>query len=254
MPDKNGLDPLIDTRDGAHLQLVDVSQTFGARSVINQLSLEIAPSEFVTVVGQSGCGKTTLLRLLAGLDRPSQGQIYLDRQPLTGLHPTMRLMFQEARLLPWRSVLENVTLGQQRQSRSRGLEALQQVGLADRAKDWPTFLSGGQRQRVALARALMNHPRLLLLDEPLGALDALTRLEMQQLICSLWQTQKFTAVLVTHDVEEAVYLGTRVLALDHGGIPLNLPVPLPYPRDRSSTAFAILKSQLLNQILNGVCI
>lgn len=158
-------------------------------------------------------------------------------------------MFQDARLLPWRRVLENVTLGLKQQSRQRGHWALQQVGLSDRAADWTTVLSGGQRQRVALARALVTQPRLLLLDEPLGALDALTRLEMQRLIQRLWQEQQFTAILVTHDVEEAIYLADRVIVIEQGVIALDLPVTLPRPRNSGSIGFANLKLQLLEQIL-----
>ncbi|PSR13309.1 hypothetical protein C8255_25470 [filamentous cyanobacterium CCP3] len=167
---------------GTHVWLNNVTKAFGNLTVLDNLSLELYPGEFVAIVGKSGCGKSTLLRLLAGLETPTQGEIKLDGNQLTGLNPRARVMFQDSRLLPWRSVLENVSLGVAKQARPRSHWALQQVGLDSRAQDWTTVLSGGQKQRVALARALVTQPHLLLLDEPLGALDALTRLDMQRLI------------------------------------------------------------------------
>jgi sulfonate transport system ATP-binding protein len=158
-------------------------------------------------------------------------------------------MFQDSRLLPWRRVLDNVALGLKRNGKEHGLWALQQVGLASRSKDWTTALSGGQRQRVALARALVTQPRLLLLDEPMSALDALTRIEMQRLIESLWQEQNFTAILVTHDVEEAVYLADRVIVIENGTLLVNQEITLPRPRNTGSAAFAELKTKVLERIL-----
>ena len=162
----------------------------------------------------------------------------------------LRIMFQEARLLPWMTVLNNVALGLPRAgAHARAAAALATVGLADRAGDWPAVLSGGQRQRVALARALVHAPRLLLLDEPLGALDALTRIEMQQLIEALWQARGFTAMLVTHDVQEALALADRVLLIEDGQVSLDLAIDLPRPRQRGSAAFAALEQQILAQVL-----
>jgi sulfonate transport system ATP-binding protein len=161
-------------------------------------------------------------------------------------------MFQEARLLPWKSVLDNVGLGLPGDWRPVAQAALAEVGLADRADDWPAILSGGQRQRVALARALVHSPRLLLLDEPLGALDALTRIEMQGLIERLWHEQGFTALLVTHDVAEAVALADRVVLIENGAITLDLPIPLPRPRARGEgdrAALAALEGQVLRRVL-----
>ena len=234
---------------GAHLSIHNLGKSFGNFQVLQGIDLEIAPGEFVAVVGKSGCGKSTLLRLLSGLDVPTEGQVYIDGQPLHGLNPSARVMSQDSRLLPWRRVLENVTLGLQHQGRQRGQWALQQVGLGERDKHWITQLSGGQRQRVALARALVSQPRLLLLDEPLGALDALTRLGMQQLIETLWLEQQFTAFLVTHEVEEAVSLADRVIVIEEGRISLNLPVTLPRPRNQGQPEFMQLKLRILNQIL-----
>jgi sulfonate transport system ATP-binding protein len=234
---------------GAHVSINQLSKSFGNFQVLKHIDLEIQPGEFVAVVGKSGCGKSTLLRLLSGLDSPTEGNIYIDNQPLQGLNPFARVMFQDSRLLPWRRVFENVVLGLKYQSRERGEWALREVGLADRANRWITQLSGGQRQRVALARALVSQPRLLLLDEPLGALDALTRLEMQNLVETLWKEQQFTALLVTHEVEEAVYLADRVIVIEEGEISLNLEITLPRPRNQGSAEFAELKMRVLNQIL-----
>lgn len=237
------------TNYGAPVSIHNLCKSFGDFQVLQGIDLEIAPGEFVAVVGKSGCGKSTLLRLLSGLDQPSEGQIYIDGQSLRGLNRSARVMFQDSRLLPWRRVLENVTLGLKHEGQQRGHWALQQVGLGDRGKHWVTQLSGGQRQRVALARALVSQPRLLLLDEPLGALDALTRLGMQQLIETLWQEQRFTAFLVTHEVEEAVSLADRVIVIEEGEISLNLPVTLPRPRNQGLPEFIDLKLRILDQIL-----
>lgn len=237
-------------RYGTQLHVNQLGKTFGDLTVLQDINVDVAPGEFIGIVGRSGCGKSTLLRLLAGLETPTTGQIVLDGEPLQGLNPVARVMFQDARLLPWRRVLDNVTLGLRHQGRERGEWALQQVGLGDRLQDWTTILSGGQRQRVALARALVSQPQLLLLDEPLGALDALTRLEMQHLIHTLWQDQRFTAILVTHDVEEAVHLADRVLVIEAGRITLDWPISLPHPRNPASVAFAELKTRILDQILN----
>ena len=160
-------------------------------------------------------------------------------------------MFQDARLLPWRTVIQNVALGLPGDSRALALGALQEVGLADRADEWPANLSGGQRQRVALARALVHQPRLLLLDEPLGALDALTRIEMQCLIERLWQRHNFTVLLVTHDVAEAVTLGDRIVLIEQGSITLDLEINLPRRRSRGTAEFAALEGQVLANVLDG---
>ncbi|GAB4232766.1 MAG: aliphatic sulfonates ABC transporter ATP-binding protein [Elainellaceae cyanobacterium] len=233
---------------GVHLRIRNLDKSFGNFQVLRNVNLELNPGEFVAVVGKSGCGKSTLLRLIGGLDAPTNGEIAIDGHRLNRLNSDARIMFQDSRLLPWRKVLDNVVLGLRGNARQRGEWALQQVGLGNRLNDWVTVLSGGQQQRVALARALVSHPRLLLLDEPLGALDALTRLGMQQLIQELWQEQGFTALLVTHDVEEAVYLADRVVVIEDGQIALDLPIDLPRPR-RESAVFSQLKMQILNRIL-----
>ena len=236
---------------GLAVRLDGLGKRFGPRTVLDDVTLDVHPGQFVAIVGRSGCGKSTLLRLLAGLETPSSGEVRLGDAPSAASRGDVRIMFQEARLLPWRTVLQNVKLGlDSTDATARARDALAQVGLADRAGDWPAVLSGGQRQRVALARALVHRPRLLLLDEPLGALDALTRIEMQRLIESVWRELRFTAVLVTHDVAEAVALADRVLLVEDGRITLDEPVALVRPRAHGAPAFAELEGRVLARVLN----
>ncbi|NTU83699.1 MAG: ATP-binding cassette domain-containing protein, partial [Chloroflexales bacterium] len=238
---------------GAQLNLSQIRKVFGQAAVLQGIDLAIAGGQCVAIVGKSGCGKSTLLRLIAGLEAPTAGAIQVDGAPLRGLSPTTRVMFQDARLLPWRRVIENVGLGlRQGDWRARAEHALAQVGLLQHAHKWPATLSGGERQRVALARALVSDPHVLLLDEPLGALDALTRLEMQRLLEHLWQEQGYTAILVTHDVEEAVALADRVLLIEAGQITMDCAVDLPRPRQRGSAAFAALKEQIVERVMGGL--
>jgi sulfonate transport system ATP-binding protein len=236
-------------RRGSHIELVDVAKAFGGTVVLQSINLRVSTGEFVALVGRSGCGKSTLLRIVAGLERPTDGRLLLDGQPLVGLNRQARMMFQDARLLPWRRVGENVAVGQGGRLDREVRAALARVSLEDRAEDWPAILSGGQRQRVALARALVGNPPLLLLDEPLGALDALTRMEMQTLIHELWQGSGRTAILVTHDIEEAVLLADRVLFLDQGRIQEEVDVDLPRPRDRTMAKFQALVRRILDRVL-----
>jgi sulfonate transport system ATP-binding protein len=217
--------------------------------VLEHAQLQIQPGEFVAIVGRSGCGKSTLLRLVAGLEQASAGTLQIDRREVDGLRPDTRIMFQDARLLPWKRVIENVALGLAASDYAAAARVLEQVGLADRGNEWPARLSGGQRQRVALARALVHQPDLLLLDEPLGALDALTRIEMHSLIENLWLRNGFTALLVTHDVQEAVALADRVVLIEDGVIALDLRIDLPRPRHRGDPAFAALEERLLDRVL-----
>jgi sulfonate transport system ATP-binding protein len=221
-----------------------LTKSFGERVVLRDIDLQIAPGEFIALVGRSGCGKSTLLRLLAGLERADAGQAIIDAPA-----GATRIMFQDSRLLPWKRVVDNVALGLTgRDAPEQALDALSAVGLADRAHDWPALLSGGQRQRVALARALVHRPRLLLLDEPLGALDALTRIEMQRLIERLWRQHGFTAVLVTHDVTEAIALADRVLLIEAHRIALDQPLAIARPRSRANADCASHEAQLLERL------
>lgn len=228
----------------------DVAKQFGGKAVLQGINFDVYEGQFVAVIGKSGCGKSTLLRLLAGLDKPTSGE-------LTGTEDRKRtrIMFQEPRLLPWARVIANVEVGltgieKDEAARKKSLEILAEVGLADRGGEWPSVLSGGQRQRVALARALVGHPSVLALDEPLGALDALTRIEMQQLLERIWLAKKFTAVLVTHDVTEAVALADRVVVIDGGRIALDLPIPVERPRRHASPELAFFERQILDQLYN----
>ncbi len=234
---------------GVRLAIQGLTKRYGARTVLQSAHLTIEPGQFVAIVGRSGCGKSTLLRLAAGLEAASGGRVLADGAPVAGLSAHTRIMFQEARLLPWRRVLGNVTLGLHPGLQERAREMLAQVGLAERAQEWPARLSGGQRQRVALARALVHQPRLLLLDEPLGALDALTRIEMHRLIEGLWRRHGFTALLVTHDVQEAVALADRVVLIEDGQIALDETIALARPRSHGDPAFAALEKRILDRVL-----
>ena len=228
-------------------------KSFGSKRVLADLDLDIPAGQFVAVVGRSGCGKSTLLRLLVGLDRPSAGGVTLgDGQ---GVRQASRLMFQEPRLLPWARVGANVEVGLAPSvpapaRRAQALQALREVGLEDRGGEWPAILSGGQRQRVALARALVSRPRFLALDEPLGALDALTRIGMQGLIERIWAAQRFTAVLVTHDVAEAAALADRIIVIAAGRVALDLHLEVPRPRRRGDPRLAALEGRIIEHLFD----
>ena len=238
---------------GLSLTIRGLRKSFGDNEVLRGIDLHIPAGQSVAIVGRSGCGKSTLLRLIAGLETITAGTISLgeDARP-----EDVRVMFQEPRLLPWARVLPNVEVGLGRERNSpdaqaRAESALVEVGLAEKRTQWPAVLSGGQKQRVALARALVSQPRVLAFDEPLGALDALTRISMQRLLERVWHDQGFTAILVTHDVAEAVALADRVLVIEDGRIAEDFSVDVPRPRQRGSAELAALEGAILKNLLEG---
>jgi NitT/TauT family transport system ATP-binding protein len=244
---------------GAHIEVQRVSHWFdtpkGPLQVLDDVSLSVAPGEFCALLGPSGCGKSTLLRLVAGLEPVSQGALLHDGQPIERPDPSRIVVFQDPTLYPWRRVRANVALGLEargvlKQQRARVDAELERVGLTEFADAFPHQLSGGMAQRVALARALVNDPRLLVLDEPLGKLDSLTRLAMQSELVDLWQRARFSALLVTHDVEEALFLAQRVIVFGPrpARVVAELRVDLPYPRHRGDPAFAELRREALHHL------
>jgi NitT/TauT family transport system ATP-binding protein len=244
---------------GARIDIRGVDHWFGTRQaplqVLDDVNLSVAPGEFVALLGPSGCGKSTLLRLVAGLEAATRGTITQDGTAITRPDPSRIVVFQDPTLYPWRRVRDNVALGLQARGvlskeRQRVDAALARVGLSEFADAFPHQLSGGMAQRVALARALVNDPRLLVLDEPLGKLDSLTRLAMQSELVDLWQRAGFSALLVTHDVEEALFLAQRVIVFSArpAKIVAELRVDLPYPRHRGDARITELRHQALRHL------
>jgi NitT/TauT family transport system ATP-binding protein len=246
------------TLEASHLSK-EYATRQGPLLAIKDVSFQVAEGEFLCVVGPSGCGKTTLLRLLSGLLPPDQGQVCLYGQPLLGPCQEVGFVFQKANLMPWRTVLDNVLLPLQIQRMSpteadrRAAQALDLVGLTEFAGNYPRELSGGMEQRVAIARALAHEPAILLLDEPFGALDALTRERLNQQLLKVWEISRKTVVMVTHDIREAVFLADRVLVLSQrpGQIAATVPITLPRPRPLSlfySEAFSTLAYEVRQAI------
>lgn len=238
---------------GLSLTIRGLRKSFGDNEVLRGIDLHIPAGQFVAIVGRSGCGKSTLLRLIAGLETATAGAVSFGEEARA---EDIRMMFQEPRLLPWGRVLSNVEVGLGRDrasadAQARAERALVEVGLDDKRGQWPAVLSGGQKQRVALARALVSRPRVLAFDEPLGALDALTRISMQRLLERVWHDQAFTAILVTHDVSEAVALADRVLVIEDGRIAHDIDVHIPRPRRRGSAELAALEGAILKNLLQG---
>jgi sulfonate transport system ATP-binding protein len=241
---------------GASLDIEGISHAFDIDGkvlpVLEDVSFQIAPGEFVALLGPSGCGKSTLLRLVAGLEPPRSGALREDGDLITGPFPSRVVVFQDPTLFPWRTVWDNVALGLEAQGilngqRHRVDAAIDLVGLSAFRKAYPHQLSGGMAQRVALARALVNDPRILILDEPLGKLDSLTRITMQAEIAALWRRSGFTTLLVTHDVEEAVFLANRVIVFSDrpARIKADIAVDRPYPRHRGDPKLAELRHDIL---------
>ena len=244
---------------GLSVQVRQVSHHFDTKSgrldVLDRVSFTAEPGSFTALLGPSGCGKSTLLRLIAGLESPKDGKIGGDGVRIVGPDPSRLLVFQDPTLFPWRTVYQNVALGLEargvfEQARQRVDEALRLVGLESFAEAYPNELSGGMAQRAALARVLVNDPRLLLLDEPLGKLDSLTRMTMQAELLKLWQNARFTALLVTHDVEEALLLSQTVVVFSQrpARIVETVTVDLPYPRHRDDPQLVALRRELLEKL------
>jgi NitT/TauT family transport system ATP-binding protein len=241
---------------GASLDVEGVSHGFdidgAVLPVLDNVSFSVKPGEFVALLGPSGCGKSTLLRLVAGLEPPRSGNLRENGEPITGPFPSRVVVFQDPTLFPWRTVWDNIALGLEAQGilkrqRHRVDAAIDLVGLSTFRNVYPHQLSGGMAQRVALARALVNDPRIFILDEPLGKLDSLTRITMQAEIASLWQRSGFTTLLVTHDIEEAVFLANRVIVFSDrpARIKADIAVDRPYPRHRGDAKLAELRRNIL---------
>jgi sulfonate transport system ATP-binding protein len=234
------------------LVLENLSKTYpnGVRA-LEGVSLAVRPGEVVAVVGGSGCGKSTLLRLVCALDRPTRGSVTLDGEAITAPHEKIGIVFQEPRLLPWLTVAGNVGFGlahrPHAEQTARVAAQLERVALSDKAQVWPRELSGGQAQRAAIARALITRPQVLLLDEPFSALDAFTRIDLQDHLLDLWADGKPTLLVVTHDVDEAIVLADRIMVMRPrpGQMFAEIEADLPRPRDRQSAAFDHVKRRVL---------
>ncbi len=246
------------------LEIQNVSKSFAkvendeVTHALNEINLSAKSGEFVSLVGPSGCGKSTILRLVAGLIIPTTGKITVDGNEITEPSPERGMMFQKSTLFPWLTVEKNIAFSLKMQGKLKGNEEkvermLKVIGLESFRNDYPGQLSGGMAQRVALVRSLINEPDILLLDEPLGALDAFTRMNMQDEILKIWQEKGQLALMVTHDVDEAVYMGTRVIVMDAnpGRVVADIKVDEDYPRDRSSEAFVEYRNEILNRLHFG---
>ncbi len=248
---------VVETTRRGEVTVRDLSKSFALNGqrlpVLRNLQLDIQSGEALAIVGPSGCGKTTLLRILAGLDTPDSGAVLIDGHPVQGVGAERAIIFQEPRLLPWLTVLGNVAFGltvrglTPSSAEARARHYIRLVGLSDFETAYPRQLSGGMAQRVGIARALTVRPEILLLDEPLGALDAMTKLTMQEELARIWREEKVTMVLVTHDLEEAIFLADRVLVLPKDGNsgPRLIDVGLPRPRDRSESRFVAMRRRLM---------
>lgn len=243
------------------LKLEDVSKSFpkvekeDITHALDHINLEMKSGEFISLVGTSGCGKSTILRLIAGLIMPTVGKVTMNQEEITKPHPDRGMVFQKPTLFPWLTVEQNIGFSLKTQDKLKGNEdkvtrMLQLIGLEDFKDDYPGQLSGGMAQRVALVRSLISEPSILLLDEPLGALDAFTRMTMQDEILTIWREKKQLSVMVTHDVDEAIYMGTRVIVMEAnpGRIRADIPIELEYPRHRSSTQFTEYRNQILDML------
>ncbi len=248
------------TAEGSPVEVRGVSRRFISPegqefTALNDVSLTVGAGQFIALIGPSGCGKSTLLRLIAGLDRANSGTLHVGSETITGPHETRGLVFQDPNLFPWLTVRRNVQAGLVArgvlvEKRDEVEDFIRLVGLQDFANAYPHHLSGGMAQRVALARALINHPKVLLLDEPLGALDAFTRMRMQDEVLRLWQARGTTMILVTHEIDEAIYMCDSIVIMSPrpGRIERIIPVNIERPRDRSSPEFLRLRGEILEML------
>ena len=243
------------------LRLAHVSKSFEkietdeVTHALNEINLTMESGEFISLVGPSGCGKSTILRLVAGLIQPTTGKLTVDGKTITETSPERGMVFQKPTLFPWLTVWDNISFSLRMQGRLKGNKdkverMIKVIGLEKFRNDYPGQLSGGMAQRVALVRSLINEPDILLLDEPLGALDAFTRMNMQDEILKIWQEKEQLAIMVTHDVDEAIYMGTRVIVLDAnpGRVVADIQIKEPFPRDRSSDTFVQYRNEILNRL------
>ncbi|WP_196605179.1 ABC transporter ATP-binding protein [Pectinatus haikarae] len=245
------------------LSLLNISKSFFIKDkkidVLNDVNLDVSPGEFVSIIGPSGCGKSTLLKLIIGLSSQTAGSILLGGHELQYSTHDIGIVFQEARLFPWLSVYKNITFGLENKQLSKDdkndvQKHIKLVGLESFADAYPSQLSGGMQQRVSIARALISHPKVLLLDEPFGALDAITRIHMQQEITRIWQTEKSTILLVTHDIDEAIFLSDRVIVMSNRPATIKkiIPVELPRPRDRNGYDFLLLRKKIYKEFFDEI--
>ena len=243
------------------LKLENVSKSFAkietdeVTHALTSVTTTMESGEFISLVGPSGCGKSTMLRLVAGLITPTTGRLTVNGEEIEKPAPDRGMMFQKATLFPWLTVRDNIAFSLKMQGKLKGNEEkvenmIKVIGLENFREDYPAQLSGGMAQRVALVRSLINEPPILLLDEPLGALDAFTRMNMQDEILKIWQEKQQLAIMVTHDVDEAIYMGTRVLVMDAhpGRVIADIPIELPFPRDRGSREFVEYRIDILNKL------
>lgn len=237
--------------DPIQIEIKNLKKSFGTKEILKDISISFEKGEFIAVIGKSGSGKSTLLRLIAGLEEITAGELLFNGVQANKSDANVKMMYQDSRLLPWKKVIDNVGLGLTGDWKQSAEKALEKVGLLHLKDEWPSTLSGGQKQRVALARALIHQPALLMLDEPLSALDALTRIEMQNLIENIWQKNNFTALLVTHDVSEAVRLADRIILIEDGKIALDFKVNAPRPRKLTNPQLINIEEKILNRLMYG---
>ncbi|MDU6877534.1 ABC transporter ATP-binding protein [Clostridium tepidum] len=243
------------------LKLESVSKSFAKvekdeiTNALKDVNIEMQKGEFISLVGTSGCGKSTILRLIAGLITPTTGKITLNGKEITGPGPERGLVFQKATLFPWLTVEKNIRFGLELKNKSKINQEkvnnmIELIGLQDFKDDYPGQLSGGMAQRVSLVRTLINEPEILMLDEPLGALDAFTRMNMQDEIISFWKENKQLTIMVTHDIDEAIYMGTRVIVMEAnpGRVKADIPINLEYPRNRSHISFTEYRNKILTML------